>query len=146
MPIKPERRWWYPIDWPIISNHVRFQVDGPHGRGRCWTCGRPHGHEIRVLPDGRWFDPEQHTWRDDRGREASWPDVIEACAIRKTRVILAACHRNHRPEDVQPKNLAAWCQRHHMLHDREFHRAQARITILLRRAAGDPFQGPYRYR
>ena len=134
MPIRRERRWWYPIDWPNISLRIRFEVDGPHGQ------------TIRVLPDGRWFDPEIHTWCDDRGREASWPDVIEGCAIRKTRVVLAACHLDHDPGNVKPKNLAAWCQRHHMLHDREFHRSQAWITILLRRAAGDLFHGPYRYR
>ena len=99
-----------------------------------------------MLPDGRWFDPEHHTWRDDNGQEAPWPDVIEACQIRKTRVSLAACHRDHRPENVAPGNLAAWCQRHHLLHDRDFHRQQARITIALRRALGDLFHGPYRYR
>lgn len=58
MPIRRETRWLYPIDWPLISKHIRFEVAGPHGAGRCWKCGRPHGHELRVLPDGRWFDVE----------------------------------------------------------------------------------------
>ncbi|QCO03392.1 hypothetical protein [Azospirillum argentinense] len=95
MPIRRETRWLYLIDWPLISKHIRFEVAGPHGAGRCWKCGRPHGQELRVLPDGRWFDAEQHTWRDARGKEAAWPDMVDACRMRKTRVILAACHRDH---------------------------------------------------
>jgi len=96
------------------------------------------------LPDGRWFDAELHSWRDGRGADAAWPDVVEACAIRSTRVILAACHRDHDPTNNRPSNLMAACQRCHLGHDREYHRRQFRITILLRRALGDLFVGPYR--
>jgi hypothetical protein len=52
MPIKPELRWFYPIDWPQLSRHVRFERAG----GICQGCGRPHGETIRCLPDGRWYD------------------------------------------------------------------------------------------
>lgn len=144
VPIRTETRWLYPIDWELISKRIRFEVAGPHGKGRCWTCGKPHGHFVRVLPDGRWLDPILNTWRDDGGNDAPWPDVVEACSIRTTRVILAACHKDHDPSNVRPRNLAAWCQRHHLLHDRDYHRRQFRTTILLRRAMGDLFTGPYR--
>lgn len=144
VPIRPETRWLYPIDWPIISETVRFRTVGPHGTGRCWTCGRPHGYEIKVLPDGRWFDPIDRSWRDLNGQQARWPDIVEACGIRKTRVALAACHRDHDPANVRRRNLVAWCQRCHLNHDRAHHRRQFRITILLRRAIGDLFHGPYR--
>lgn len=144
MPIRADRRWFHSIDWPLISKRVRFETEGPHGKGRCWACGKPHGHEIRVLPDGRWFDPLLHTWRDDEGREAGWPDVVEACTIRRTRIILAVGHKDHDPSNVAPRNLAALCQRHRLLHDRERHRHQFRVTILLRRALGDLFDGVYR--
>ena len=52
MPIRAEMRWFYPIDWPQLSRHVRFERAG----GVCQGCGRPHGEIVRVLPDGRWFD------------------------------------------------------------------------------------------
>jgi hypothetical protein len=39
MPIKAEMRWFYPIDWPQLSRHVRFERAG----GICQGCGRPHG-------------------------------------------------------------------------------------------------------
>ena len=66
MPIRPELRWFYPIDWPQISRHVRFERAG----GVCQGCGRPHGANVRCLPDGRWFDTARHAWRDDHGRPA----------------------------------------------------------------------------
>ena len=146
MPIRRERRWFYPIDWPQISAELRFRTPGPHGTARCWTCGRPHGHAVRCLPDGRWFDVEGHTWRDGAGREAAWPDIVEATRIRMTRVILAACHGDDPdPANCSRNNLWVWCQRCHILHDAALHRHQRRITYLLRRAVGDLFEGRYRY-
>ena len=45
MPIKPELRYFYPIDWPQISHWVRFV----RAEGRCQVCGRPHGKTVRHL-------------------------------------------------------------------------------------------------
>lgn len=59
-------------------------------------------------------------------------------------MILAACHLNHDPTDNHPNNLKALCQRCHLFHDREYHRKQYWITIMLRRAVGDLFLGAYR--
>ena len=52
MPIKPELRYLYPIDWPQVSRWVRFV----RAKGCCETCGRPHGQVVRHLGDGRWWD------------------------------------------------------------------------------------------
>jgi len=71
MPIRAEMRWFYPIDWPQLSRHVRFE----RASGVCQGCGRPHGKIIRVLPDGRWFDATRQTWRNGHGRPARWPDI-----------------------------------------------------------------------
>jgi len=140
MPIRRESRYHYPIDWSLISREVRFG----RAKGRCEGCGRPHGREVRCLPDGRWYDTDHGTWRDHRGQPAVWPDIVEACVVKRTRVILAACHLNHDPTDNRAENLKALCQRCHLNHDREYHRRQFWITIMLRRAVGDFFLGPYR--
>jgi len=50
VPIKPELRYLYPIDWPQVSRWVRFV----RAKGRCEHCGRPHGAVVRHLGDGRW--------------------------------------------------------------------------------------------
>ena len=83
MPIRRELRPLYPPQWRELSQKVRFERAG----GRCQRCGRPHGAVLRVLPDGRWFDPSRKTWRDGRGREAHWPDLIAAIRLRETRVV-----------------------------------------------------------
>ena len=59
MPIKAEMRWFYPIDWPQLSQHVRFERAG----GVCQLCRRPHGEFVRCLPDGRWHDEDRRTRR-----------------------------------------------------------------------------------
>ena len=41
--------------------------------------------------------------------------------------------------------LNALCQRCHMLHDREEHHRQRRLTLRMRKALADLFSGPYRF-
>ena len=59
MPIRPQFRWLYPIDWPQLSAMIRFE----RAQGRCEHCGRPHGKTVRHLGDGRWYDEERALWR-----------------------------------------------------------------------------------
>jgi hypothetical protein len=42
MPIRPEHRFFYPIDWRELSMAIRF------GRAqcRCESCGRSHGQMV----------------------------------------------------------------------------------------------------
>ena len=139
MPIREELRWFYPIDWPLISRYIRFE----RARGRCETCGRPHGFHLVQLADGRWLDESANVWRDDTGHPASWPDIVDWAAATRRRYHLATAHLDHQPQNSAPRNLAALCQRCHLRHDRLAHRRQRRLTLLARRAAGDLFTGLY---
>ena len=105
MPIRPELRPLYPPDWRERSRRVRFGRAG----GECERCRRPHGMELRCLPDGRWYDPRLGTWRDRRGRPARWPDLEDMTQQRMTRVVLSAAHLNHDPSRSAARNLRAWC-------------------------------------
>ncbi len=58
-------------------------------------------------------------------------------------MVLAAAHLDHDPTNNPPRNVRALCQRCHLLHDRPEHRRRIRTTILMRRALGDLFLGPY---
>jgi hypothetical protein len=140
MPIRHELRPLYPSNWKELSRRVRFD----RARGLCEACGRPHARLIRCLPDGRWFDPIQQTWRDCRGRRARWPDLLALIPARTTRIVLAAAHLDHDPTNSRLRNLKSLCQRCHILHDRPYHRAQRWITHRRRYAAGDLFLGFYR--
>ena len=73
MPIKPELRWFYPIDWPQISHWVRFV----RAKGRCQVCGRPHGAIVRIWAMAAGGTRQQQTWRDGRGRKVPSPALAE---------------------------------------------------------------------
>ena len=140
MPIRPEHRFFYPIDWRELSLAIRFG----RAQGRCESCGRPHGRLVYHLGDGRWWDVEAGRWRDGRGRRARV--AIEADILgraRRTRVVLATAHRNHDTADNAGDNLAAFCQRCHMIHDRPEHQRRRWHTLFRRKALGDLFSGPY---
>lgn len=139
MPIRKEMRIYYPLDWQEISQWVRFDRAG----SRCESCGRPHHSRIRQLDDGRWLDEKLGYWRDDQGREAETPDIVEYARLSEKRVFLAAAHLDHNPGNSAPENLKALCQRCHLNHDRREHQRRIRLRVLMRRALGDLFSGPY---
>ena len=141
MPIRPELRFFYPIDWPQISHWVRFV----RARGRCKACGRPHGGTVHHLGDGRWWDEHRRIWRDGKGRKVPSPALTADAPARTTKVVLAAAHLDHDPSHCGPRhrNLKAFCQRCHLLYDRPEHRRRIRLTLQRRRALGDLFTGPY---
>ena len=141
MPIRPEYRWLYPIDWPQLSAEIRFRRAG----GRCEACGRPHGRVVFALPDGHWWDGVDGSWRTGRGRllQRRIPKAEQLAALKATRVILATAHRDHDPTNNRPRNLVAFCQRCHLAHDREEHWRRRRLTLRRRKALGDLFLGAY---
>ena len=95
MPIHPQSKWFYPIDWPQLSAVIRFE----RAKGRCERCSRPHGREIRHLGDGRWWDEDERTGAMDA--DALCPALLDEWAttslFRTTRVVLAAAHLDHDP-------------------------------------------------
>ncbi|ODN71971.1 hypothetical protein A6302_00704 [Methylobrevis pamukkalensis] len=155
MPIRREHRRLYPFDWKQLSATVRFGRAG----GRCECCRRPHGRTVRHLGDGRWWDEDNGTWRNGRGRAlrslcppGASPETglagqavgrASAPAVRETRVALATAHLDHDPTNNRAANLRAFCQRCHMLHDRDEHRRRRQETLRRRKALGDLFLGPY---
>ena len=64
--------------------------------------------------------------------------------VTTTRVVLATAHRDHDPTNNRPRNLVAFYQRCHLLHDREEHRRRRWLTLFRRKALGDLFLGRYR--
>lgn len=149
MPIAREHRWLYPIDWRELSNVIRFR----RAKGRCEHCARPHGHDVLHLGNGVWWDDNKAIWRDGQGRglrRLLTPDALSQAQpgfvgidppsqMRVTRVVLASAHLNHDPSDNRPRNLAALCQRCHMIHDAAEHRRRRWFNAFRLRAIGDLF-------
>ncbi len=136
-----EHRYFYPIDWPQLSREIRFRRAG----GACEGCGRPHGGIVYRLGDGRWRDAEVGAWRDGRGKSLTELPKLDdlTASLWTTRVVLATAHRNHDTANDAGANLAAFCQRCHMIHDRPEHRRRRWRRLFRRRALGDLFRGAY---
>lgn len=137
MPIMPEHRWLYPIDWRELSALIRFG----RAKGRCERCRRPHGRTVCHLGDGRWWDADGRCWRDGTGKRVRAPGNNVVAFVRSTRVVLACAHLNHDPTHNAPRNLAALCQRCHMIHDAAEHRRRRWLNAYRRRAIGDLLAG-----
>jgi hypothetical protein len=99
------------------------------------------------LGDGRWWDEDAKTWRNGQGRAiASLPPHAPSpgdIPTSTTKVFLAAAHLDHDPGNNRPRNLKAFCQRCHMLHDRAEHQRRRWLTFRMRKAIGDLFLGRY---
>ena len=141
MPIRPEHRYFYPIDWRELSAEIRFRRAGGAG-GACEGCGRPHGRMVYHLGDGRWWDAEVGAWRDGKGKSlAGLPSLDDLTGgLRTTRVVLATAHRDHDTANNADANLVAFCQRCHVNHDRPEHQRRRWRTLFRRRAMGDLFE------
>jgi hypothetical protein len=109
------------------------------GPERCRDCGRKHGTVVRCLPDGRWFDADDQTWRDRRGRRAVWPNVVEYAEVRD----LAVTVRQVRLSGDTSAKLSKLCRRCQMSREAMRNAIRSRIRALSRRALGDLFLGGY---
>jgi len=141
MPIRPQYRWLYPIDWPQLSAMIRFE----RAKGRCERCARPHGRIVCHRGDGRWWDEEAMAWRNGQGRalRGGTAPAEDEPGLRRTAVYLAAAHLDHDPTNNSPRNLKALCQRCHIMHDRQEHQRRRWLTLHRRKALGDLFLGHY---
>ncbi|AMB44363.1 hypothetical protein [Methylobacterium sp. AMS5] len=133
-----------------IADHLSVEELGRRARTSADACAArryqaiwllAHGRVIVCVDDGNWYDADGGVWRSGRGRVLRrTPDLA---SVRLNRPILATCHRAHDTSLHGPTDLAAWCQRCHLDHDRPEHVRRRRLTFLRRRALGDLFLGPY---
>jgi hypothetical protein len=138
MPIRPENRWLYPIDWRQLSQTVRFDRAG----AKCEGCSRPHLRRVVHLGDGRWWDADIRCWRSDRGKRISMRAGLALASVRVTYVVLACAHLDHDPGNSASSNLKALCQRCHMIHDAAEHRWQRWWNVFRLRAIRDLYEDP----
>jgi len=124
MPIRPENRERYPLNWPEISRGVRERAGN-----KCEGCGVANyaiggrsadGTFLPVRPKGEkllrieWPAPGEWWWCGAGER-------VEM--LRIIRIVLTVAHLDHRPENCAPANLRAWCQRCHNRYDAATRRA-----------------------
>lgn len=138
MPIRPENKGRYPKNWPQISKAIRDRAGQ-----RCERCRAPNGQWIArgdgkdagtyMLTDGgETFDAETGAFLGlSRGSEFNGASIVK--------VVLTVAHLDHQPENCDPENLRAWCQRCHNAYDAPMRRAGIKARARSKLAAGDFF-------
>lgn len=123
MPIKPENRARYPANWKQIRKQILERA-----RHQCEHQGcSARNHQVGYWEvDGSWMP------MPERLREAGYQpgDVVASSRgdFKIIRIILTIAHLDHTPENCDPDNLRAWCQRHHLAYDAKHHAVTAART------------------
>lgn len=139
MPIKPENRARYPKDWPKISAAIRERAGN-----RCEFCGVPNGELGGRAPAGKWHKAQP---KGEKLLRLEWPSPgeywwcngYEIDHLRIVRIVLTVAHLDHTPENCEPGNLKALCQRCHNVYDRAHRSKNATATNRAKKAIGDLF-------
>ena len=133
MPIRSSQKAVYPErkEWQRIRDKVLARAGYA-----CEQCQKPNHKMVPIAKDGVWFDYE-FGWRDSTGAPHSAPSLEDERA--HVHMVLTIAHRNHDPTDNGMENLAALCQRCHLVYDRELHVRNAADTRRSRKAMGDLF-------
>jgi 5-methylcytosine-specific restriction endonuclease McrA len=144
MPIKPENRHRYPANWKQIREAILERA-----KHRCEWCGVTNHSVGRRLPDGTWDRLRGNIYIDAAGFGLSYPSMqrISYSEAREYAfhanewpegppyivIVLTIAHiHDENPENCEPENLAALCQRCHNKHDapkRAQRRKEARQSV-----------------
>ncbi len=152
MPIKPENRHRYPADWLAIRGRILERAHWRCEHPGCTARQYAVGHWVRH-GDGPWtwrplggnrpattaqdrlfhragygFHPGGRPWTFKQARTLVDTFFLEVNGIRPTIIVLTIAHLDHQPENCADDNLRAWCQRHHLAHDHDHHRANSQAT------------------
>lgn len=124
MPIKDKSL--YPADWPAISQRIR-ERDGQ----QCKRCGVANGAWIlRSTEDGaRYLVYQDGDLYTPDGEPIHMGELDSEYADSKDiKVVLTVAHLDHDPANNADENLAALCQRCHLMHDAKQHARNAAET------------------
>ena len=123
MPIRPENRARYPRDWKLIVARVRERSgDACEGSPAFPDCRVPNG-AVGYRVDGLWVQIGDSIDAAGLAIDAAVEDGFKV-----TRIVLTTGHLDHVPENCDLSNLKHWCQRCHLVYDRDHHSKTAYTT------------------
>lgn len=138
MPIKPENKARYPSNWKEIRKAILERA-----KHKCEQCSVSNG-QIIVRGTGKdagtFQDSDANVFYAETGKHLGRMRMSEYCGCGKgTTIVLTIAHLDHTPENCDPVNLKALCQRCHLAYDAEHHKQTAHETRRNRLALGDLF-------
>lgn len=123
MPIKPENKRLYPLDWKQIRRDILERAGD-----KCEFCGvKNHAMGFRDA-DGNFNKLNTSNYGD-----AEYPTGNGIY------IVLTIAHLDHDPTNNDPANLRALCQRCHNRYDAKHRQANARKTRRARKADRELF-------
>ena len=137
MPIKKENRARYPSNWVKIRNSILERAEN-----RCEQCKALNRTRIAR---GAGRDIDTYMTDDADVYCAGTGQYLGRCrmdsfdVLRMTDVVLTIAHLDHTPENCEPENLRAWCQRCHLKYDSIHHTETSRNTRRSRLAIAELF-------
>lgn len=81
--------------------------------------------EFFMAGEGRDADSNRWTYGQARAFIARWCWEEDTLPVV---IVLTVAHLDHQPENCEPSNLRAMCQRHHLAYDAEHHKRTAYRT------------------
>lgn len=98
----------YPANWLTVIRPAVLK----RANYRCEVCKVVNGSMGFREDNGEFIELDQIT-------------SIYAAAYKKKiiKIVISVGHVNHDTTDNRPENLKAWCQKHHLAHDKLFHAA-----------------------
>lgn len=139
MPIKPENKARYPANWKEIRASILKRAGDC-----CENCKVKNGDRIVR---GKGDDADTYMTSDAEVYCADTGESLGQCRMsdyesdgKGVDIVLTIAHLDHTPENNDPKNLRAWCQRCHLRYDAAHHAMNARATRRERKAIGDLFE------
>lgn len=119
MPIKPENKARYPANWKAIRAATLERAGY-----RCEWAGC--GVANRTI--GFWNAGVFTKLADSRDDADFSVDSVTIDGEKVIEIVLTIAHLDHTPENNEPFNLAAMCQRHHLAYDQAHHTTNAYMT------------------
>jgi 5-methylcytosine-specific restriction endonuclease McrA len=138
VPIKPENKARYPANW----KEIRAAILARAGH-RCEKCGVHNGSRIvrgKGSDDATYMIADGRVFCAETGKYLGRPRMSDyECTGDGVDIVLTIAHLDHVPENCEPENLRAWCQRCHLRYDAAHHAETARATRHARKAIADMF-------
>lgn len=126
MPIKPENRSRYPENWKDIRAAILARAGDC-----CEQCKVPNRERV-ARGAGPHADTYQmndaNVYSADTGEHLGRVRMSEYTLKNMADIVLTIAHLDHQPENCDPANLRALCQRCHLRYDAAHHAETARHT------------------
>lgn len=126
MPIKAENKARYPANWDEIRAAILERA------GHCCEQCKVKNHERIARGDDRFADTymtnDAEVYCANTGESLGQVRMSDYYVKNMVDIVLTIAHMDHVPENCEPENLKALCQRCHLRYDAKHHAETARAT------------------